>query len=103
MNGITLGQLSDVLNILLVLLVLSYLFNRHIDRMGTRAEGETWKLVVIGVFYTQAAIGLLDLILNWNAFIIGILAYSVSGFPMAYGAHQRTREMQKRADRALKE
>jgi heme A synthase len=103
MNGTTFGTISETINILLVLLVTSYLFDQQITKAGTRAEGHTWQLVVIGVFYTQCAIGLLDLILNWNAFFIGMLAYSVSGFPMIYGAYARNKEMQKRADKALKE
>jgi heme A synthase len=103
MNGITSGQLSDVLTILFGLLVASYLFDQSITRAGTRAEGTTWQLVVIGVLYTQLAIGLLDLILNWNAFYLGLLAYSVSGFPMAYGAHLRNRELLERAKKASQE
>lgn len=103
MNGITSGQLSDTLTILFGLLVTSYLFDQSITQAGVRAEGKTWQLVVIGVFYTQLAVGLLDLILDWNAFFIGMLAYSISGFPMAYGAHMRNKEMQKRADKALNE
>ena len=103
MNGITFGQLSDTLNILFLLLVASYLFDQSITRAGIRAEGQTWKLVVIGVFYTQIGIGLLDLILDWNAFYLGMLAYSVSGFPMAYGAHMRNKEMQTRAFEASQE
>lgn len=103
MNGLIFGKLSDTLSILLVLLVASYMFDQQITKAGTRAEGQSWKLVVIGVFYTQLAIGLLDVILGWNAFFLGMLAYTVSGFPMIYGAHKRNQDMQQRADRALKE
>ena len=103
MNGITFGQLSDTLNILFLLLFTSYVFNKWIDGAGIRAEGITWQLVAIGVFYTQLGIGALDLILGWNAFYLGMLAYPVSGFPMAYGAYMRNREMQTRADKALNE
>jgi len=103
MNGLTFGQLSGTLNVLLGLFVFSYLFDQQITKAGTRAEGRTWQLVVIGVFYTQVAIGLLDLIWDWNAFWLGMLAYSVSGFPMIYGAYMRNKDMQKRADEALKE
>jgi hypothetical protein len=103
MNGITFGQLSDTLNILFLLLFTSYLFNKWIDNAGIRAEGITWQLVAIGVFYTQLGIGALDLILGWNAFLLGMLAYPVSGFPMIYGAYSRVREMQIRANKALNE
>lgn len=103
MNGITFGQLSDTLTILFLLLVASYLFDQSITRAGTRAEGTTWQLVVIGVLYTQLAIGLLDVILGWNAFYLGMLAYAVSGFPMAHGAHQRNQELLERAKKASQE
>jgi heme A synthase len=104
LNGITFGQLSATLNILFVLLITSYLFNRAIENEGNRAEGQDWKLVVIGVFYTQVAIGVLDTILPClNAFILGLIAYCVSGFPMAYGAHMRHKEVLRRVDKALNE
>lgn len=102
-NGSTFGQISAVLNILFVLLIISYFFNRKIEKAGSEAEGWSWLLVVIGVSYTQLAIGLLDKILNWNAFFIGMLAYAVSGFPMMYGAYMRYKEMHERARRALNE
>ncbi len=103
LNGITFGTLSATLNILFVLLIISYLFNKGIEKAGNHAEGWDWLLVVIGVSYTQIAIGLLDTILHWNAFFIGILAYSVSGFPMIYGAYMRHKEMRGRAEKALNE
>lgn len=102
-NGITFGTLSATLNILFVLLIISYLFNRGIEKAGNRAEGWDWLLVVIGVSYTQIAVGLLDKILSWNAFFIGMLAYGVSGFPMIYGAYMRHRERRGRAEKALNE
>jgi len=103
MNGQSFGRFSAVLNILFLLLIISYFFNRWIEKAGHDAEGQDWLLVVIGVFYTQLAIGLLDQILDWNAFFIGMLAYSVSGFPMIYGAYVRNKEMQGRARKALNE
>jgi len=102
-NGSTFGQLSATLNILFILLIASYFFNRRIEKAGSDAEGWSWLLVVIGVFYTQLAVGLLDAVLDWNAFFIGMLAYSVSGFPMMHGAYQRHKEMQGRARKALNE
>jgi hypothetical protein len=103
MNGLAFGTFSEIFNILVVLLVTSYLFDQWITRAGIKVEGKAWVLVVIGVSYTQVAVGLLDLILPWNAFYLGMLAYSVSGFPMIYGALRRHQDMQKRAERALKE
>ena len=92
-----------MINILIALSILSYHFNQRIEDAGHRKEGWDWLLVVIGVFYTQAAVGLLDLLLDWNAFFIGMLAYAASGAPMAYGAHRRHKDMQQRADKALNE
>jgi len=100
-NGKPFGAISATLNILFALLIISYLFNKEIEKEGNRLEGWDWLLVVIGVFYTQLAIGLLDQILDWNAFWLGLLAYSVSGFPMVAGAYQRHREMQGRARKAI--
>lgn len=102
-NGSTFGTVSAVLNVLFLLLITSYFFNRRIEVAGSGAEGWSWLLVVIGVSYTQLAIGLLDKILDWNAFFIGMLAYAVSGFPMMYGAYMRYQEMQGRARKALNE
>jgi hypothetical protein len=103
MYGKSFGIVSAVLNILFLLLIMSYLFNKVIEKAGNRAEGWDWFLVVIGVTYSQIAVGLLDKILNWNAFFLGLLAYSVSGFPMIYGAYLRHKEMQGRAHKAMYE
>ena len=98
-NG--LGTLLAVALILLVLLVVSILFNKQIERAGNTIEGWSWLLVVIGVSYTLLAIGLLDLVLNWNAGLLGLLAFSVSGAPMAYGGLQRYQDMQRRSQKAV--
>lgn len=96
------GELSVTLLILLVLLITSILYNKWIEKVGALAEGWSWLLVVIGVSYTLIAIGLLDLVLDWNAGFIGLLAFAVSGFPMAYGGIQRYLDMQRRAQKAIK-
>lgn len=54
--------------------------------LGDDQEGFTWLLVVIGVMVTLGGIALLDLLLPWNAGLIGLLAFSASGFEMARGA-----------------
>lgn len=102
-NGSTFGTISACLNILFLLLFASYFLNLWIDKSGNDAEGSSWKLVVIGVSYTLLGIGLLDKVLDWNAFFIGMLAFTVSGFPMSYGAHVRNKEMTARARKALNE
>ena len=103
LNGMSFGQLSAIVNVLLALLILSWCFNRYIEKAGASIEGWDWLLVAIGVTYTQMAVGLLDLLLPWNAFYLGMLAYSVSGFPMIRGAYLRHKETHARAKKALHE
>jgi heme A synthase len=101
MNGIDYGRLSVIINILLLLFIFSYFFNKKIESLGHNTEGWTWLTVVIGVGVTQVGVGLLDLVLNWNAFYIGILAYTASGSPMIYGALLRYIEKRERARKAM--
>ena len=101
MKGIDFGQVSVITNILFLLFLFAYFFNKRIEKMGHAAEGWTWLHVVIGVGVTQIGIGLLDLILNWNAFFIGMLAYAASGAPMIYGAVARHIEERERARKAM--
>lgn len=97
------GQIAGVLLILIVLFLLSHYFNKWIEHSGNKIEGLDWLLVVIGVTYTQAAVGLLDILLDWNAFFIGMLAYAASGFEMIRGAMRRDRDAVARARKALNE
>lgn len=103
MIGMNLGTVLEVLVILWLLLTTSYFYNRKIADLGIRLEGYDWLLVVIGVTYTLVAIGLLDMLLHWNAFFTGSLAFAVSGAPMMYGAYQRHNETQARAREAFHE
>ncbi len=103
MNGSTFGAISVVINILLVLFLFAFFYDRTITNLGSRAEGWAWLQVVIGVFITLIGIGLLDLILSWNAFFMGLLAFVASGAPMCYGAYRRHQEAQARARKAMSE
>lgn len=104
MNGNTSGTLSGVLLTLVLLVLISIFFNKKIESNASSLEGWSWVLVVIGTIYTQAAVGLLDLLLpQWNAFVLGMLAYTFSGTPMAWGAFQRHREAEARARKAANE
>jgi len=87
MNGMQSGALSAV--ILVGLLAFGYWFNRKVERLGSDADGFTWLLVVIGTSVTLIGIGLLDLLLDWNAGLIGLTAFAASGFFMCYGAIMR--------------
>ena len=87
MNGMQSGALSAV--ILVGLLAFGYWFNGKIEQAGTDADGFVWLLVVIGTSVTLIGIGLLDLLLDWNAGLIGLTAFAASGFFMCYGAIMR--------------
>lgn len=103
MIGTEFGKVSEIFNILFLLFAFSYFFNKKIESLGHRAEGWTWLQVVIGVFITQVGIGLLDMVLTWNAFFIGMVAYVASGLPMIFGAFARYLEEQERARKAMLE
>jgi hypothetical protein len=75
--------------ILAGLAAFSWFFNRYIERQGVDLDGFVWLLVVIGNLVTLAGVGLLDLVLQWNAGLIGLLAFAASGLPVSYGAFRR--------------
>jgi hypothetical protein len=87
MNGTLSGALSVL--IFLGLFGFGWWFNRKVEQAGTDADGFVWLLVVIGTSVTLAGIGLLDLLLSWNAGLIGLAAFAASGFFMCYGAIMR--------------
>jgi hypothetical protein len=101
-NGMGLGQHSEVFNILLLLVIFGYLFDKMITKMGNKAEGYSWLMVVFGVAVTQIGAGMLDLILNWNALFVGGLAYMASGLPIIRGAILRHLEEKERAHKAAR-
>ena len=103
MIGNTYGSISVAVNILLVLFMFAHVFNQTIDRLGHKAEGWTWLFVVIGVAATLLAVGALDLVLDWSAFFLCVLAFSVSGLPMIIGAVARHYEERSRAHKATRE
>lgn len=103
MNGMSFGAISAAINILLVLFLFGFFYNRWIASLGMHGEGWSWLQVVGGVFVTLIGIGLLDIILPWNAFFLSLMAFAVSGAPMSYGAYKRHLEAQARAEKAMKE
>jgi heme A synthase len=96
------GQHSEILNVLLLLFLFGYLFDKNITKMGNKTEGFSWLMVVLGVAVTQLGVGVLDMLLDWNALFIGALAYVASGLPMIRGAIKRHAEEQQRAIKAAK-
>jgi hypothetical protein len=103
MNGIDLGTIPEVVAILLILFVIALFYDQRVARLGIQGEGWIWLEVVVGVLITLVAVGFLDLLLPWNAFFVGLLAFSISGAPMIWGAYQRYREAFGRAQKAFKE
>lgn len=101
MFGIDSGNVLAVLIVLWALFTTSYFFDCKITALGNKLEGLDWVLVVIGVSYTLIGIGILDLVLQWNAFFISALAFGVSGFPMMHGAAMRHNETKARARKAI--
>jgi hypothetical protein len=104
MNGTVLGTFSVVVVILMLLFVFALWFNSKIEKLGPTAEGFAWLEVVIGVFVTLIAIGLLDLVLpQWNAFFLGLIAFAASGLPMSVGAYNRHKDAIGRFLQAMKD
>ena len=95
-------------SVLFAVLVLGglYLFgrfyNQKLEQLGDKTEGFTWLEVVIGVFVTLCGLGLLDLLLPFNAFFLGLLAFAASGTPMALGSWKRYTDLRERFQRLQK-
>ena len=87
MNGALLGAFSVL--IYGALLIFGWWFNQQVEKWGSDADGFTWLLVVVGTLVTLAGIGLLGLVLDWNAGLLGLSAFAASGFFMCYGAVRR--------------
>lgn len=68
-----------------------------------RDEGLTWLLVVLGVAATLVVMGLVDLVVNVNAGLLGLACFACSGAPMALGAIRRHNHLRARFAAALKE
>lgn len=86
----TTQQFGSIALIFMGLLAFGWWFNRHVvERLGSDADGFTWLLVVIGCGVTLVGTGLLDLVLDWNAGLIGLVAFAASGLFMSYGAIRR--------------
>lgn len=94
MNGMQSGALSAI--ILITLFIFGWRFDHYVARLGADADGFVWLLVVAGTTVTLVGIGLLDLLLDWNAGLIGLAAFAASGFFMSYGAVQRYIRMRHR-------
>lgn len=92
------GSLSGLFSavVLISLLIFGYWFNSQVEKWGTDAEGFTWLLVVIGTLVTLAGIALLDVFLDWNAGLLGLMAFASSGFFMCLGAVRRYVDLRNR-------
>lgn len=94
LNGMQSGVISAA--ILLGLLFFGYWFDGQVEQWGADAEGFTWLLVVVGNSVTLLGIGMLDLVLEWNAGLIGLAAFAASGFFVALGSIRRYVELRRR-------
>ena len=94
MNPVLNGALIGL--ILVGLIAFGWWFNRYVTDLGDDQEGFTWLLVVIGVLVTLVGIGLLDLLMDLNAAMIGFIAFAASGFEMCRGAVLRYIELRRR-------
>lgn len=87
MNGIQSGLIAVFIHVALI--AFGWRFNQYVETLRDDADGFTWLLVVIGSAVTIAGIGLLDLVLDWNAGLISFSAFASSGLFMSYGAVNR--------------
>lgn len=89
-------DLSAAVLLLIGLYVYGWMYNRYIQSLGADLEGFTWLAVVVGVGVTLLGIGLLDVVLDWNAAFIGLIAFAASGFEMCRGAVARYIRLRRR-------
>lgn len=95
MNGSNMGSETGLIWLLIgmaliVLLLVSILYNWLVDKWGEGKQGRTALLVAGGVVYTTIFGGLLDYLLcltgnNWNSIVINAITFTVSGTPMIIG------------------
>ena len=71
-------------------------YNRWIEKMGEDLDGFLWLAVILGTLATLIGIGLLDLLVDWNAGLTGLLCFAASGFEMSRGAVMRYLERRHR-------
>ena len=67
-----------------------------------RSRGSTALLVVAGVLATLVGMGLIDRMVDWNAFFIGLAAFTASGTPMILGSLWRSAQERQDDERAAK-
>ena len=80
-------------------------WNAYVARQEAHGadEGRTWLYVVIGCAVTQAGAGVIDLVVDWNAGLLGLLCFAASGTPMIIGALQRHEALRRRFLSTIKE
>jgi UDP-N-acetylmuramyl pentapeptide phosphotransferase/UDP-N-acetylglucosamine-1-phosphate transferase len=88
--------------VLIGLFLFGILYNQLVVWMERqhRDHGYTSILVVGGVAVTLAGMGIIDLWVDVNAFLLGLAAFAASGCAMVIGSIFRHLEQQGRADQA---
>ena len=91
--------------ILIALLLFGLYFNAKIAEVeNTQIDhGYTAIFVVIGVSVTLVGIALIDFFVDWNAGLIGLIAFVASGSPMAAGSFNRYLQRQAEQKRRMQE
>lgn len=103
MNGTSLGSILGTMFILITLFIFGYFYNLWIEKLGNKVEGFVWLEVIGGVAVTQIFVGFLDVLLGWNAFFLGMMAYCASGAWMVAGAIIRYVDDRDRARKAARD
>lgn len=96
------GNIIGTLSVLALLVVFSWRYDKWIEKQGIDLEGYLWGAVVIGCAVTIVGIGILDLLLDWNAGFISALAFIASGSYMIKGGIVRHIEARRRIFSFLK-
>ena len=85
------AQIGPTFVISATLAAFGYFYNHWVAGLESdgRDEGITALLVVGGVAATLLGIGALDVYVDWNAGIIGLVCFTASGLPMVVGSLSR--------------
>lgn len=96
---------SALLMVFCALFVFGVAYNHFVAKLEAAgdAEGNTWLLVVVGVLVTIGGIAIVDELVDWNAGVVGLLAFAASGTPMSLGALWRHRKLKRREKEAVKD
>jgi len=100
MNWVQIGATFGV-NTGLILFGIAYdKFVAKLEHEGSD-QGFTALLVAAGVAVTLFGIGIMDLFVNLNAGLIGVMCFASSGLPMIFGSLRRYAKLRSQFKKAL--